>query len=231
MRKILTALAPLRRIRPRRRVHFVALYLLFVLLMIGAITWRAMSVNPITVTPPQDQTWQAMEAGPVIPVPDISPDLVEDVEIIEGLLEDEEVFSNMPKPRETLGWPLEGEILTGHHEVYRIGSQTRLHVGVDLAAPPDSLVAAVWPGVVYDVREDARYGLLMEIYHGGGYLSQYANLDDTFFAVGEEVHAGEAVARVGATAALDAAEGHFLHFAFYLDGRALDPVQELSPSQ
>ena len=47
--------------------------------------------------------------------------------------------------------------------------------------------------------------------------------------VGDEVQQGQALGKVGGSAALDAVEGTHLHFAIYRQGEALDPVQVISP--
>ncbi len=197
----------------------VAAYLLVVAGTIGIFALK--SSRPLEV-PSMQEAEAAQEIEPVdqelpFEFDDYFPDIPE---------EDVPVLA---MPNQPLRWPLEGEILTGHHEVYRIGNQLRFHVGVDIDAKPDAVVVAAWPGIIRDVREDLRFGLVMEIEHGGGYISEYANLADAFFAVGDTVSAGAEIARVGSSALLDAQRGSFLHFALFKDGQALDPVKEISP--
>jgi murein DD-endopeptidase MepM/ murein hydrolase activator NlpD len=227
MKKNFAPLVVLRKLRPGRKAFVLLVYFLMISLLIAFVAWRNMSPTRLEVPPAVTESepvttegdLETVTAAPLIPATE---DLVSEAVEVE-----EEAVPVMAVPTEAMVWPVEGEILIGHHEVYRVNHQVRLHVGVDIAVPPDALVAACWPGVVYDVREDSRFGLMLEIEHGGGYISQYANLDDVFFAVGEEVKSGEIVARAGQSAGLDASEGLFLHFALYLNGKAIDPVREI----
>lgn len=219
MKKYLSVPAPLRQIRLKKRLLPALLYIFVIGLLLAAITRFAALPQELpfpTVTGQQTVIQEAEAPNPPTPLSAMG----EETSPIE-LLEPRQ------KPNEPLRWPLEGEVLTRHHQIYRIGNQLRLHVGIDLAVGAGTIVSAAWPGIVLEVREDARLGLLLEIDHGGGYVSRYANLSDVFFGAGEEVAGGEAIAKVGQTAVLDAAEGAFLHFALYKDGQALDPLAVL----
>ncbi len=226
MKKSFTPLVVLRRLRPGRRALLLLAYLLAVSALIAVFAWRNMPLDR-----PEAPLFPAgHEAAPVAEAPARPPvpfSALDEEYVTEPALPETEKAVPAATARGNLRWPLEGEIIAGHHEVYRINNQLRLHVGVDIAAAPDALVKAAWPGVVSAVREDARLGLVMEIDHGHEYISLYGNLADVFFAVGEEVKGGEIVARVGNSALLDASEGYFLHFALYRGGMALDPVREI----
>jgi murein DD-endopeptidase MepM/ murein hydrolase activator NlpD len=225
MKRNFAPLVVLRRLRPGRRAVILLVYLLVVSSLIAVLAWRGLSPDRLPLPPltGEKEPPLAVEAPVRPPVPF---NALDEEYVTEPLPAETEPAVPTAVARGNLRWPLEGEIIVGHHEVYRINNQLRLHVGVDIAAKPDALVMAAWPGVVADVREDARLGLVMEIDHGDGYISVYGNLADVFFAVDEEVKSGEVVARAGNTARLDAAEGNFLHFALYKNGLALDPVRE-----
>ncbi|MBS4030305.1 MAG: M23 family metallopeptidase [Clostridiales bacterium] len=228
MKKYFSALAPLRRVRrPGKKTIFLAAYLLTIVVVITVVALRGPSAQPLDVTPAPEIT-EAELSESVVNRPDPPFNALDEEEVREGIIPEEDT-PVLTAPSEPLRWPAEGELLTGHHDIYRIGNQLRFHVGVDIAVEPDATIVAAWPGIVRDVREDMRFGLMMEIDHGGGYTTEYANLADAFFAVGDEVQAGEQIARVGNSALLDAQLGYFLHFALFKDGEALDPVQEISP--
>lgn len=229
MKKFVNALAPLRRVRrPGKKIILLAAYLLTVAVIITVVTLRGPSAQPLDVTPAQEVSEAAPESASVIDRPDPPFNALDEEEVREGIILDDEI-PVLTVPSEPLRWPAEGELITGHHDVYRIGNQLRFHVGVDISVEPDATIVAAWPGIVRDVREDMLFGLMMEIDHGGDYTTEYANLADAFFAVGDEVQSGEQIARVGNSALLDAQMGYFLHFALFKDGEALDPVQEISP--
>lgn len=229
MKKYLSALAPLRRVRrPGKKTIILAAYLLTIVVIITMVALRGPSAQPLDVTPEENVAGAVTESESAIERPDPPFNALDEEEVREGMLMEEDL-PVLTVPLEPLLWPAEGQLLTGHHDVYRIGNQLRFHVGVDIAVEPDSTIVTAWPGIVRDVREDMRFGLMMVIEHGGGYTTEYANLADAFFAVGDEVKTGQEIARVGNSALLDAVQGHFLHFALFKDGEALDPVQEISP--
>lgn len=221
MKKSFAPAAALSRLRPGRRAILLLVFLLALSAPLVILTWRSLPADRLTAPPlPAEKPAAAVEApAPPEPLP---------AEHAAPLPAETEAAVPAAADRWELRWPLAGEIIAGHHEVYRINNQLRLHVGVDIAADPAAPVLAAGPGVVSEVREDALLGLVLEIDHGGEYISLYGNLAEVFFAVGEQVKGGESIARVGSTARLDASTGDFLHFALYRKGVALDPVQAIN---
>lgn len=229
MKKVLTSLVPFKKIRPSKKAMLLTGYLLVVALLIAAVTWRGLSVEPVEIAPLEPGAVEAgTEEQPAVkPEPPFN--ALDEEDVVEGVLPQEDALPVLAQPQEPMQWPLEGQILFGHHEVYRIGNQLRANVGVDIEAEAGSEVWAAWPGIVEQVTLDARYGWLLEIRHGGGYLTQYANLhEEPYVSVGDEVKGGDLVGIVGESAKLAASQGAFLHFAVFKDGQALDPVEVLS---
>jgi murein DD-endopeptidase MepM/ murein hydrolase activator NlpD len=230
MRKVITSLAPLKKIRPSKKVLLVAGYLLVVCLMIVAVTWRGISADPVEIAPNQPGTIDAGTEDQPVTRPDPPYNALDEEDVVEGVLPEENTQPALAAPDSPMRWPLEGQVLFGHHQMYRIGNQLRAHVGVDLEAPAKMEVRAAWPGVVERVTKDTHLGWLLEIRHGGGYLTQYANLlEEPFVAVGDEVQSGHLLGQVGESAVIDATEGTYLHFAVYHDNIAVDPVTVISP--
>jgi murein DD-endopeptidase MepM/ murein hydrolase activator NlpD len=229
MKKVLSTLAPLKKLRPGKKIILIAGYILVVAALITAVTWRNMPADPVEVPQNQPGTTEAGADDPALR-PDPPFNAIDEPEVIEGLLPDPDAIPVLALPNEPMRWPLEGQILFGHHEVFRIGNQMRAHVGVDIEAPSGSEVHAAWPGIVELVTKDSRLGWLLEIRHGGGYITQYANLhEEPYVSVGDEVKAGDTIGKVGESAILDATEGAFLHFAVYLDNTAINPIEIISP--
>jgi murein DD-endopeptidase MepM/ murein hydrolase activator NlpD len=224
MKKYLSVPALLRQVSLRKRLLPALLYVFIIGLLLAAIT-RFVAHNLRLPFP----AFGGQQAVVQEEIPALDPSA--SLGVPDAVYSPPDLLAPRQKPSEPMQWPLAGEVLTRHHQIYRVGNQLRLHVGIDLAGDVGTLVYAAWPGIVLEVREDVRLGLLLEIDHGGGYVSRYANLSDVFFGAGEEVSAGEAIARVGQTAVLDAAEGAFLHFALYRDGQALDPLDLLPARQ
>ena len=108
-----------------------------------------------------------------------------------------------------------------------INGKYEFHPGVDFNGPVGSDVLAVAGGVVsYNGWRDG-YGNVVEIDHGNGYMTRYAHNQKNLVAVGQRVHAGQSIARVGSTGR---ATGPHCHFEVWLHGRAVNPLTYVNGS-
>ncbi|MFC7986135.1 M23 family metallopeptidase [Streptomyces sp. NPDC057336] len=107
---------------------------------------------------------------------------------------------------------------------------TKLHTGVDFAAPQGTAVAAARPGRVVFAAPTTAYGNRVVIDHGtieGKRLeTTYSHLSSLEAAVGQSVEAGTTIGRVGSTGL---STGPHLHFEVVLDGYYTDPRPWLAP--
>jgi murein DD-endopeptidase MepM/ murein hydrolase activator NlpD len=114
---------------------------------------------------------------------------------------------------------------------YRGGSYAHFHAAVDIAAPLGSPVTAASGGVVAFVGHLPDGAMIVLIAHPGGYVSEYAHLDDTFalppVKVGQAVKAGEVIGFVGLTGITT---GAHVHYAVMKDGTPIDPLSLLALS-
>lgn len=101
---------------------------------------------------------------------------------------------------------------------------TRMHQGVDFAAPLGTPVLAAGDGVVVEARSWAGYGNWLRIRHGGGWETGYAHLAAyvSGLKAGDAVRQGEVVGYVGQTGF---ATGPHLHYETWLAGRRVDPAR------
>jgi murein DD-endopeptidase MepM/ murein hydrolase activator NlpD len=99
------------------------------------------------------------------------------------------------------------------------------HGAIDIAAPLGTPVAAASDGVVAFVGHLPDGAMIVLIAHPGGYVSQYAHLDDTFalppVKAGQAVKAGQVVGFIGLTGITT---GAHLHYAVMKDGAPIDPL-------
>jgi murein DD-endopeptidase MepM/ murein hydrolase activator NlpD len=102
-----------------------------------------------------------------------------------------------------------------------MGGGVEHHLGIDFDAPSGAAIHAVADGVVTFVGQRSGYGNVVEIDHGNGYMTRYAHNSKNVATVGERVHAGQTVARVGQTGR---ATGPHCHFEVWLHGRAVNPI-------
>ena len=108
-----------------------------------------------------------------------------------------------------------------------INGEAEHHLGLDFDAPAGTDIKAVADGVVSWNGERAGYGNVIEIDHGNGYMTRYAHNQKNLVAVGQRVHAGQAIARVGSTGR---ATGPHCHFEVWLHGRAVNPLTYVNGS-
>ncbi len=125
-------------------------------------------------------------------------------------------------------WPVTGPI-SGVYGSQRIlnGNPRAPHLGVDVARPAGTPVAAAADGIVSLAENDLFFtgGTLM-IDHGHGVSSVYAHLSRLDAAVGTRVKAGDIVGAVGATGRVT---GPHLHWGLVWFDVRLDPQLVVPP--
>jgi murein DD-endopeptidase MepM/ murein hydrolase activator NlpD len=105
------------------------------------------------------------------------------------------------------------------------------HAAIDIAVSFGTPVAAAADGVVTFVGHLSDGAEIVLIAHPGGYVSEYAHLDDTFapppVRAGQNVKAGQVIGFVGLTGITT---GPHLHFAVLRNGTPVDPILVISRS-
>ncbi|NLR38737.1 M23 family metallopeptidase [Novosphingobium sp. ERW19] len=113
-------------------------------------------------------------------------------------------------PRESdapkIGWPTEGAVVSHYRDkVAGIPSN-----GIDLIAHPGQKVRAAAAGtVLYAGKEPERFGQLILIDHGGGFVTAYAYLGMMTVKEGQAVTKGERIALVGQSGEVQRPTVHF----------------------
>jgi len=113
-------------------------------------------------------------------------------------------------------WPLNGTITS-----YFGMRKGLFHFGLDIAAPSGELIRAAADGVVVFNGIQSGYGRLLIIDHGGGWSTLYAHNSKNLVSKGDQVSAGQTIARVGATGN---ATGPHVHLEIICGSRKLDPL-------
>ena len=98
---------------------------------------------------------------------------------------------------------------------------SRLHAGLDFAAPKGTAIYAASNGVVSSSGYVSGYGYLIEIDHGSGVTTAYAHNSENLVEAGDIVGRRQMIARVGNTGN---STGPHLHFEVRLDGVPIDPM-------
>lgn len=140
--------------------------------------------------------------------------------------------SPAPPVSEGFSWPVEGAVSRGHSgqslQYDATMSDWRSHEGVDIACEDGTPVAAAAGGTVVEVWEDPLLGVCLELEHGDGMNTVYANLaPEPAVSAGQWVNQGQLLGHVGRSARGEAAEAGHLHFAMTLYGETVDPEEYL----
>ncbi len=118
----------------------------------------------------------------------------------------------------------EGEMTSGFGMRYHpILHFTRMHTGVDWAAPMGTPILAAGNGVVIKAQWDAGYGRRVEIQHANGYVTTYNHMSGFGRGIveGARVTQGQVVGYLGQTGL---ATGPHLHYEVIINGNFVDPM-------
>lgn len=97
---------------------------------------------------------------------------------------------------------------------------TRMHKGIDIAAPWGAPVFAATDGVVQFAGRNAGYGNFIKLGHGGGFGTGYGHLSRILVRNGQRVRKGQQIGAIGNTGL---STGPHLHYELYRNGSAVNP--------
>jgi murein DD-endopeptidase MepM/ murein hydrolase activator NlpD len=98
---------------------------------------------------------------------------------------------------------------------------SRLHRGIDLAAPRGTPIFATADGVVTSSKFESGYGNTVRIQHGFGFETVYAHQSRIRVKPGQRVSRGDRIGDMGRTGR---ATGVHLHYEVHLNGRPVNPM-------
>ncbi len=106
------------------------------------------------------------------------------------------------------------------HPVLR---KVKMHTGIDIGGSSGNSIVAANKGTVIMAQYDRSggYGRMVVIDHGGGITTLYAHASKLLVGVGDEVKAGQTIAKVGSTGL---STGPHLHFEVRKDGEPKNPL-------
>lgn len=120
-------------------------------------------------------------------------------------------------------YPIEGKFSSGY------GPRGRsMHSGVDLIAPAQTPIYAVFDGVVRLAKPYSGYGNVIVIRHANGLETVYSHNSKNLVRVGQEVKMGEQIALCGRTGS---ATTNHLHFEVRVQGITINPTLLLDVQQ
>jgi septal ring factor EnvC (AmiA/AmiB activator) len=147
-------------------------------------------------------------------------------QLLQGLGEGE-VAVPLSAFRGALPWPTAGHVRSGfgrhkhpHFDTYTVQN------GIEIEAPEDAPVAAVYQGTVAFVDRFKGYGLMVVLDHGGKHHTLYAHLSEAAVQVGQKVAAGDLLGTAG-----QSGDGPGLYFEVRFQGRPEDPLEWLKKAE
>jgi murein DD-endopeptidase MepM/ murein hydrolase activator NlpD len=153
----------------------------------------------------------------------VAPDLVQSVE--ERLARLDGRMGPPPGPR--FQWPLDDVRVTSRYgrRFHPIAHRNKMHSGIDLAAERNQPVMAAGAGIVVRAGWMQGYGYEVTIDHGNGRVTRYSHLARTLVLEGTQVVKGMPLGLAGRTGT---ATGVHLHFEYWKDDVAKDPLREFA---
>ena len=120
-----------------------------------------------------------------------------------------------------LAMPVAGRLTSGFGmRFHPILGYSRMHQGLDLAAPWGVPIRAAASGTVSFAGWHGGHGNMVQLAHGGGTGTGYAHMSRIAVSPGEQVVQGQVIGFVGSTGL---STGPHLHFEAYRGGVAVDP--------
>ena len=113
-------------------------------------------------------------------------------------------------------WPARGSVTSGFG--YRWG---RLHAGIDIGAPTGTPIYAAKGGVVSFAGTMGGYGNIVVVDHGDGMTTRYGHQSQILSSVGQTVHPGDQLGKVGSTGN---STGPHLHFEVRINDQPQNPI-------
>lgn len=128
-------------------------------------------------------------------------------------------------PTGSFGWPCNGIITSyfGRRNTGIRGAST-YHEAIDIANRYGTPIYASDGGTVIYSGWMGGYGYLVKINHGNGYVTYYGHNSSLIVSVGEHVHKGQQIARMGSTGI---SSGNHCDFRIQLNGTFLNPLNYL----
>lgn len=124
------------------------------------------------------------------------------------------------------GWPIHGRLNSGYGlRPDPFGEGYEFHLGVDIGASYGRPVRATADGVVIYAGSRGGYGELVVLDHGRGIRTFYGHLSHIDVSVGDHVHRGDEIGRVGRTGHATAAH---VHYEVRIEDRPVNPRKFVS---
>ena len=149
-----------------------------------------------------------------------------ELQILEAIITNKQLFNDASPAGKPVKW---GWISSPYGErLDPLTGRPAWHNGMDFAGRPDSEVVVVASGIVVDVGSNDSYGQVIDVGHGGGYLTRYAHHKEALVRRGDVVRKGDVIALMGNSGRTT---GPHVHFEILKDGTQIDPTSYVTRSR
>ncbi len=133
-------------------------------------------------------------------------------------------IADITSRKSTVKWntPTKGWISSKYGwRIHPVKKKRLFHAGLDIAAPKGAPIRSVAPGKVTFVGNLGGYGNLVILSHADGMTTRYGHCSQILVKKGQNIKAGQIIAKVGMTGV---ATGNHLHFEVRKNGNTLNPA-------
>ena len=149
-----------------------------------------------------------------------------ELQILEAIITNKQLFNDASPAGKPVKW---GWISSPYGErIDPLTGRSAWHNGMDFAGRPDSEVVVVASGIVVHVGRNDSYGQVIDVGHGGGYLTRYAHHKEALVRRGDVVRKGDVIALMGNSGRTT---GPHVHFEILKDGTQVDPTRYVTRSR
>ena len=149
-----------------------------------------------------------------------------ELQILEAIITNKQLFNDASPAGKPVKW---GWISSPYGErLDPLTGRPAWHDGMDFAGRPDSEVVVVASGIVVHVGRNDSYGQVIDVGHGGGYLTRYAHHKEALVRRGDVVRKGDVIALMGSSGRTT---GPHVHFEILKDGTQIDPTSYVTRSR
>ena len=149
-----------------------------------------------------------------------------ELQILEAIITNKQLFNDASPAGKPVKW---GWISSPYGErLDPLTGRPAWHNGMDFAGRPDSEVVVVASGIVVHVGRNDSYGQVIDVGHGGGYLTRYAHHKEALVRRGDVVRKGDVIALMGNSGRTT---GPHVHFEILKDGTQIDPTSYVTRSR
>lgn len=131
--------------------------------------------------------------------------------------------------KDRLSWPVDGSILIPYSMdttvYFETLDQYQCNPALFVKANVGTEVKAIWGGTVTKVEKSQRYGQLLTVDMGNGYVTTYGQLGDVTVKKGDSIETGATIGKIAEPTNYFLLEGAHLYLKMTKDGKPVNPTE------